>query len=55
MACFRKPADELDYSQIINIKEDITVACFVDSPQHILFGTTNGKIKVSSSIFPEVL
>ncbi|CAG9822426.1 unnamed protein product [Phaedon cochleariae] len=42
----QKPCEELDYSEIINIRDDITAACFVDSPQHILIGTTNGKIKL---------
>ncbi|XP_057657894.1 apoptotic protease-activating factor 1-like isoform X1 [Diorhabda carinulata] len=42
----QKPIEEFDYSQIINIKDDITSACFFDSPHHILIGTTNGKIKL---------
>ncbi|KAJ8921736.1 hypothetical protein NQ315_010646 [Exocentrus adspersus] len=41
----QRPADDLEYSTI-NIKEDITCACFVDSPQHILIGTSSGKIKL---------
>ncbi|XP_023029468.2 death-associated APAF1-related killer isoform X1 [Leptinotarsa decemlineata] len=42
----QKPCEEFDYSQKINVKDDITSACFVDSPQSILIGTTNGKIKL---------
>ncbi|XP_018564159.1 apoptotic protease-activating factor 1 isoform X2 [Anoplophora glabripennis] len=40
-----QPADDLEYSTI-NIKDDITCACYVDSPQHILIGTSSGKIKL---------
>ncbi|KAG5884486.1 hypothetical protein JTB14_001281 [Gonioctena quinquepunctata] len=42
----QKPCEELDYSQRINVKDDITSACFVDSPQNILIGTANGRIKL---------
>ncbi|KAJ8932293.1 hypothetical protein NQ314_014786 [Rhamnusium bicolor] len=41
----QRPVNELGYSTI-NLKDDITSACFVDSPHHILVGTTSGKIKL---------
>nr|CAH7740325.1 unnamed protein product [Callosobruchus chinensis] len=42
----QKPVDEPDHSQIMKIKDNISSACFVDSPHHILIGTTEGKIKL---------
>ncbi|KAJ8962332.1 hypothetical protein NQ318_018314 [Aromia moschata] len=40
-----KEVDEYDHSTI-NVRDDITSACYVDSPNHILIGTTSGKIKL---------
>ncbi|XP_060523741.1 uncharacterized protein LOC132700438 isoform X2 [Cylas formicarius] len=43
---FQRPVGDFGYSQIIQVKDDVTCACFVDTPQHILVGTANGKIKL---------
>lgn len=42
----RSVSEDLDEFQNINIRDDITCACFVNSVKHILLGFSSGKIKL---------